>query len=235
MVSVESTMMNAKEHLRKLQAKVDTLSGISASAEKDVAATDGGDRDINTDAARATRLRAKLLEHVNATGDFATWSLYVGRDGLLVEDLPGRVQRLMDANNTMGNLDFGKGARRCGVYLAALVVAFGFLVVYGCVLNMQVYATVGTSSAMPLSSARHFSPHPCSGVSASFSSGSSAVTYLALVSSFCTDQYQKGITAQYIQSGASGRLAHAMSWIPWKLMTKSYPSWKSLPYTAGPL
>ena len=137
-------MMNAKEHLRKLQAKVDTLSGISASAEKDVAATDGGDRDINTDAARATRLRAKLLEHVNATGDFATWSLYVGRDGLLVEDLPGRVQRLMDANNTMGNLDFGKGARRGGVYLAALVVAFGFLVVYGCVLNMQVYATVGT-------------------------------------------------------------------------------------------
>ena len=42
--------------------------------------------------------------------------------------------------------------------------------------------------------------------------------------SLAIEKYQKGMTAQYIQSGASGCALHAMNTTPWKEATKEYPS-----------
>ena len=54
--------------------------------------------------------------------------------------------------------------------------------------------------------------------------GASASTNSALSQSLAMEKYQKGITAQYIQSGASALADHAMNTTPWNDATNEYPS-----------
>ena len=55
-------------------------------------------------------------------------------------------------------------------------------------------------------------------------SGASARTNSVDSHSLAMEKYQNGMTAQYIQSGASGCADHAMNTTPWNDATKLYPS-----------